>query len=67
MAYSHTNSKGTNYFLHSTLVKLRGGNFEQRIFYFAKKTHAGKALNEIPDGYKVIESKRTGLPVLKKK
>lgn len=63
MAYSYTNSKGNTYFLHSKLVELKGGR-KQPLFYFAKEAKDG-ALNEVPAGYVVAESKN-GLPVLKK-
>jgi hypothetical protein len=60
--FSHKNSKGMEYWLHSKDVKLRGGR-NQRIFYFSKDS-AGSV--DLPDGYKVIESSKTGLPLLKK-
>jgi len=44
-------------------VKLRSGKI-QRIFFFSKSSSGSI---DMPDGYKVIESKRTGLPLLKKK
>lgn len=65
MAFSYRNSKGNTYILHSKVVTLKGGR-KQAIYYFAKVAGAG-AQNEIPAGYKVIESARTGLPILKKK
>jgi len=65
MAFSHTNSKGLTYHLHSKEVTLRGGR-KQRIYYFAKEVTDEFALDEVPDGYKVIENERTGLPMLKK-
>lgn len=65
MAYQHTNSKGQDYYLHSKDVRLRSGR-NQRIYYFARETRSG-ALDEIPEGFMVIENKRTGLPILKKK
>jgi hypothetical protein len=55
MAYGHTNSKGTTYFLHQ----------KGRMFFFAKEVKEG-ALDAVPAGYDVVEMK-TGLPVLKKK
>ncbi len=64
MAYSNTNSKGQTYYLHSKLVTLRGGK-KQRIYFFARKEKEG-ALDELPEGYIVVENKRTGLPLLKK-
>lgn len=54
MAYSHTNSKGTTYFLHSN----------GRMFFFSKEVKDG-ALDAVPAGYNVVEMK-TGMLVLKK-
>ncbi len=65
MAYSHTNSRGNTYFLHSKDVILRGGR-EQTIYYFGKEAKSN-ALDAVPEGFKIIESSRTGLPILKKK
>ncbi|MBP9502534.1 MAG: hypothetical protein KBF17_10280 [Candidatus Promineofilum sp.] len=63
MAYSVTNSKGKTYFLHSRTVELKGGR-SQTLYFFAKEPGQG-ALNAVPAGYQVAESKN-GLPVLKK-
>lgn len=64
MAYTYTNSKGSSYVLHSRVTTLKGGR-EQTIYFFAKEAKEG-ALNAVPAGYEVAESKN-GLPVLKKK
>lgn len=64
MAYSYKTSKGKTYYLHSRDVTLRGGR-KQTIYYFASEVKKG-ALDELPKGYKVIENKKTGLPMLKK-
>ena len=64
MAYSHTNSKGNTYFLHSRNVTLKGGR-QQMIYFFGKEAKEG-AIDAIPEGYKVKESARTGLPILAK-
>jgi hypothetical protein len=64
MAFAYKNSKGVTYYLHHKDVTLRGGK-KQRIYYFARYVRAG-ALDEVPAGYKVMETKRTGMPVLKK-
>lgn len=64
MAYQHTNHKGQTYILHSRLVKLRGGR-DQIIFFFAREEKDG-ALDAVPEGYMVIENKKTGLPMLKR-
>jgi hypothetical protein len=65
MAYEKTNSKGQTYYLHKKDVTLRGGR-PQTIYFFAKEVKEG-ALDELPAGYEVMENKRTGLPMLKKK
>jgi len=65
MSFSHCNSRGKTYFLHSKNVTLKGGR-KQNIYYFAKVAGEG-AQDAVPEGYKVIESARTGLPILKKK
>lgn len=54
MAYSHTNSKGTTYYLHS----------KGRMFFFAREVKEG-ALDAVPAGYTVVEMK-TGMLALKK-
>ncbi|MEZ4767507.1 MAG: hypothetical protein R2844_03670 [Caldilineales bacterium] len=63
MAYTYTNSKGNTYVLHGRLTTLKGGR-QQQIYFFAKEAKEG-ALDSVPDGYEVSESKN-GLPVLKK-
>ena len=64
MAFSFTNSKGKTYFLHSKTTQLKSGR-EQTIYFFAKEVRPETALNAVPEGYEVSESKN-GLPVLKK-
>ena len=65
MAYSYTNSKGDTYYLHGKKVTLKNGRMQQ-IYYFARDVRAGEALDAVPAGYRVIETTRTGMPVLKK-
>lgn len=66
MAFEHTALNGKHYFLHSQQVKLKGSGVKQTIYYFGGKK--GKyAIDDLPAGYKIIHSKRTGLPLLKKK
>ena len=60
--FSHTNSRGQTYYLHTKEVTLRGGRI-QRIFFFSKDPSGSI---DMPEGYEVVESKRTGLPLLKK-
>lgn len=64
MAYSYQNAKGVTYYLHGKKVTLKNGRMQQ-IYFFARDVRA-EALNEVPAGYKVMETKRTGMPVLKK-
>lgn len=63
MAFSYKNSKGNTYYLHKRETTLKNGR-TQTIFFFAKEPKDG-AINEVPEGYQVSES-RNGLPVLKK-
>jgi len=66
MAFQHKTDDGRVYNLHSQIVKLKGSGIKQTIYYFSQKK--GKyAIDELPAGYKIIHSKRTGLPLLKKK
>lgn len=64
MAYSYKNSKGQTYYLHSKDVTLKNGR-RQTIYYFARDVRSG-SLDSVPAGYKVMETQRTGMPVLKK-
>jgi hypothetical protein len=64
MAFSYTNSKDRTYILHSRVTTLRNGS-KQTIYFFASDEKEG-ALNAVPEGYEVSESKN-GLPVLKRK
>lgn len=66
MAFSYTNKKGQTYYLYTTTVELRGGNRQQTIYYFSKQQKQG-VLDEIPQGFEVVENTRTGLPVLRRK
>lgn len=53
MAYSHTNSKGTTYYLHTN----------GKMFFFSREVKEG-ALDALPAGKTVVEMK-TGMLVLK--
>jgi len=64
MAFEFKNSKGVSYFLHSREVSLKGGRM-QTIYFFARDVRPG-ALDSVPAGYKVIETAKTGMPILKK-
>ena len=65
MAFSTVSKKSKKtYYLHSKSVTLKGGQ-KQTIYYFAGAA-GSNAMNALPDGYKVVENARTGLPLLKK-
>jgi len=64
MAFSYTNSKGQTYHLHKKDVTLKNGR-QQTIYFFARDVRDG-SLDAVPAGYKVMETQRTGMPVLKK-
>ena len=66
MAYTYTNKKGQKYYLHTKDVTLRGGNRKQTIYYFAREVKPG-SLDAVPAGFEVVENKKTGLPVLRRK
>jgi hypothetical protein len=63
-AFSYTNAKGQTYYLHTKKVTLKNGRV-QTIYFFARDIRDG-ALEAVPAGYQVVETKRTGMPVLKK-
>ncbi len=65
MAFEFTNSKGVKYYLHFKDVNLKGGRI-QRIYFFARDVRDG-SLDAVPEKFKVIETERTGMPILKKK
>lgn len=64
MAFTYTNKKGQKYILHTRQVKLKNGR-TQTIYFFARDEREG-SLDAVPAGYKVVETQRTGMPVLKK-
>lgn len=67
MAYSHTNSKGVTYYLHSSSVTLRGGK-QQTIYFFAKVAKNPKGTPcELPEGRVVKENPRNGFLTVSKK
>jgi hypothetical protein len=65
MAFEFKNSKGTVYYLHGKEVTLRGGRL-QKIYYFAREIKPG-AMDAVPEGLQVVETTKTGMPILKKK
>jgi len=64
MGYSHTNKKGSTYYLNSKDVQLKGGR-NQTIYYFSKDVRSSAC--DLPGGKQVVESPKTGLPFVKGK
>ena len=67
MAYEYRSRKsGKNYTLFTRDVKLKGGK-QQTIYFFSARSPKSGSRCDLPNGYKVVENPRTGLPFLKKK
>jgi hypothetical protein len=64
VAYQHTNSRGKVYTLHRIVARVRGS--ERTLHYFSLRA-GPDAIEVVPEGYVVVESPRTGLPLLKRK
>ena len=64
MGFSHKNTRGVTYFLHGRSRTVASGK-TVTLYFFAKASGAG-AIEALPSGYKVVESEKTGLPILKK-
>lgn len=65
MAYSQVSKKsGRTYYLHQRDVTLKNGR-QQRIYFFGPTQQSG-VIDAVPDGFKVEENQRTGLPFLKR-
>jgi hypothetical protein len=65
-AFSYTNKKGQTYYLHTREVTLKNGR-KQTIYFFARDVREKMALTAVPEAYEVVETSRTGMPVLKRK
>ena len=66
MAFSVVSKKsGKTFYLHGRETPLPNGKV-RKLFYFSGTPGEG-ALDDLPEGYEVIENARTGLPMLKKK
>jgi hypothetical protein len=64
LAYSFINSKGKAYYLHCKKVGSASGKTRE-LYFFAGDLRPEFAVDDIPDGKKVVEL-NSGLPVLKK-
>lgn len=57
-----TNKKG-DWYLHGKVVSLRNGH-RQHIYWFARKIDYDTVEGVVPAGMAIMETKRTGMPVL---
>lgn len=64
MAFTYKNKAGKTYTLHGRTTKLKSG--KERTIYFFSGSQGEGALDKLPAGYEVAET-RNGLPVLKRK
>lgn len=55
MVFEYKNSKGKTYILHQ----------KGKLYYFSSQQKENAI--DLPQGYKIIENNKTGLPMLKKK
>jgi hypothetical protein len=60
----YVNKKGQTYYLHKKMVTLKNG-ITRPIFFFARDIRDGSVM-ELPEGYEIVETERTGMPVLRK-
>lgn len=65
MIFSFVNSRGVQWYLHSMIVELKGSKIKKQIYFF-KKNIGTNSFSTMPKGFTVVESKRNGLPVLKR-
>jgi hypothetical protein len=61
---SYSNGRGQSYYLHSKHIALQSGK-SQLVYYFAREMREGLCY-EFPQGYEVVETTRTGMPVLRR-
>ena len=66
MTFTHINSKGETYYLHHRSQMLKGGRMQDLYFFGKSISTKGTPLEEIPEGYIVVENPKTGLVCLKK-
>ena len=59
MGYSHKNSRGITYWLHT-----REGKGGAKLFFFSKNQIDS---TDLPEGLEVFENPRTGLPMVRRK
>ncbi|HEY8401102.1 MAG TPA: hypothetical protein VIK89_07570 [Cytophagaceae bacterium] len=63
MAFTYKNSKGKTYYLNQ---REAAGKGRGKLFFFSGEK-GNDSVDNMPEGYTIVENSRTGLPVLKKK
>lgn len=63
--YSHVNSQGRTFYLNKLNVFMRQGT--QSVIYFFSLDQRESGIAEIPEGWYIVESPNTKLPLLKKR
>lgn len=61
--FVYTDTKGQDWYLHTKEVTLRNGH-TQTIYFFSRDEREGRC--ELPAGFEVMETARTGMPVLRR-
>ncbi|GAL82824.1 MAG: hypothetical protein J7604_04430 [Sporocytophaga sp.] len=64
MPFSYKNKKGITYYLHLRGPAKQEGKGK---LYFFSKSQGTDVIEDMPDGYTIIENEKTGLPILKRK
>lgn len=60
----YKNNKGIIYYLNSKVVKFGG---KEKTIYFFSRDKRDSYCDKFPEGYIVVENKKSGLPLLKPK
>lgn len=60
-----TDNQGRDWFLHSQTIELKNGNGKSTTYFFAREKR--KNACDMPEGYTVMSSPKTGMPMLRKK
>ena len=63
-AFVYEDTNGRYWYLHSKNVVLRNG-YEQKIYYFARVEDPQFGC-DLPDGFEIVESGHSHMPLLKK-
>ena len=54
VAYSHINSRGVRYYLHSKVLQMK--HHLQNFYFFAREADEARAVHRFPEGHYISES-----------